>query len=65
MTTSTKAQDVLFAFASGLAIQAYEFAMDNAVTIREAFDCDMIRFDDNSEVRVYVNEDHEITILGA
>lgn len=65
MTTLTKAQDVITAFAAGLEIQAYDFAMDNAVTIRSASDCDMIRFDDNSEVKVFVSEDHEITILEA
>ena len=61
----TKAQDVLFAFNNGLEIQAYDFAMNNAVTIREASNCDHIRFDDNSEVKVIVTEDHEIMIMEA
>lgn len=65
MNALTKAQNVITAFTAGLEIQAYDFAMDNAVTIRSASDCDMIRFDDNSEVRVYISEDHEITILEA
>ncbi len=61
----TKAQDVLFAYNNGLEIKAYEHAMDNAVTIREASNCDHIRFDDNSEIKVVVTDDHEITILEA
>lgn len=65
MSALTKAQDVLMAFTAGLEVQAYDFAMDNAVTIREASDHNLIRFDDNTEVRVYVGVDHEITILEA
>ncbi len=61
----TKAQDAVFAFANGLEMKAYDFCYGNAVTVREASDHDMIRFDDNSEVRVYVSDDHEITILEA
>lgn len=61
----TKAEDTLFAFNLGLELKAYDFAMDNAVTLREAHDHSLIRFDDNSEVRVYMSDDHEITILAA
>lgn len=65
MAALTKAQDVITAFTAGLELKAYDFAMDNAVTIREASDHSLIRFDDDSEVRVYVSADHEITILEA
>ena len=65
MTKLTKAQDAVFAFTSGLEVQAFEFCYNNAVTVREAFDCDVIRFSDDSEVKVYMSEDHEITILEA
>lgn len=63
--TRTFAQEVTFAYNAGLEMQAYEFAMDNAVSIREASDHSVMRFEDNTEVKVYINEDHEITIFEA
>lgn len=65
MSALTKAQDVMIAFAAGLEIQAYDFCYDHAVSVREASDHDLIRFDDNTEVRVFMSDDHEITILEA
>lgn len=61
----TKAQDALFAFGLGLELKAYEFCYDNAVSVRTADDHDVVRFDDNTKVKVYMNDDHEITILEA
>lgn len=56
------ADDVLFAATDGLEFKAFEFCLDNAVTIREAHDHDVYRFSDYSEVKVFINSEHEITI---
>ena len=58
----TFAEEIIWTFGLGLKLQSYEFAYDHAVTVREASDHSVLRFADNSEVRIYVSDDHEITI---
>ena len=65
MSALTKAQDAVFACNVGLKDKAYEFCYKYAVTVRSAHDHDIIRFDDDTEVRVYVSEDNDITIIEA
>lgn len=62
---NTFAQEVLYAYSRGFELQAYEFAYDKAASVSEAHDHDMIRFEDNTQVRVYMSDDHEITIIEA
>ncbi len=61
----TTAQDILLAFNAGLINQAYDSAMTQAHSISEAHDHDLMRFEDGSHVRVYINAEHEITIVEA
>lgn len=58
----TIADDVLFSASNGLELQAFEYCLDNCRSVSEAYDYDVYRFDDNSEVKVFINNQHEITV---
>ncbi len=57
------AQNIVLAFNAGLELQAFEYALEHAVSIREASEYSVCRFEDGSCVRVYVTDEHDITIL--
>ncbi len=60
----TVASEILAMFDAGKDLKAFEQSMDLAVTIREASEYDVYRFEDLSSVRVYISDDHEITMVG-
>ncbi len=58
----TIADDVLFSASNGLELRAFEYCVDNCRSTSEAHDHDVYRFEDGSEIKVFINEQHEITI---
>ncbi len=61
--TVNHAQEVLSAFKAGLELQAFEYALEHSVSIREACDYSVYRFEDGTCVRVYITDEHEISIF--
>lgn len=60
--SKTIADDVLLAASNGLELQAFEYCLDNCRSVSEAYDHDIYRFNDDSQVRVFINDQHEITV---
>jgi len=48
---------------AGKEFEMMEFCFDNAFSISMHSDFQVVRFEDNSEVRIYISEDHEIDII--
>ncbi|KFI12080.1 hypothetical protein F0223_23820 [Vibrio coralliilyticus] len=59
----TVAEEILKIFGANKELEALECAMAVAITVREANDYSVYRFVDLSSVRVYISNEHEITIL--
>lgn len=60
---ATFADKILNTYNSGNELEAFDKAVDIAVTVREASEYDVYRFEDSSSVRVYISDDHEITMF--
>lgn len=60
---SSHAAEIMFAQKHGLEFKAFEYAQDRAVSVQYAEDHEIYCFDDGSQVRCYINEDHEITFV--
>lgn len=60
---SSHAAEIMLAQSCGLEFKAFEYAQAQAVSVQYAEDHEIYRFDDNSQVRCYINEDHEITFV--
>lgn len=59
----TVASEILKIFNADMVLKAFEQAMDLAMTVREASDYSVYRFDDLSSLRVYISDEHEIMMF--